>query len=138
MLKKTITFTDFDGNQRTEDHYFHLTKAEMLKYDAMYDEEYGGTIKYLTWLVEKNKTAQLVAAFEELILRAYGERLPNGKFIKSQEIRDTFAASEAYSELFLEITSSEENASNFINALFSSIPELKNASNVTPIPAPVG
>lgn len=137
MVKKTITYTDFDGEKRTEDFFFNLTKAEMLKYDAMYEER-GGTLKYLTWLVDNKKTSELIAAFENLILRAYGERMPNGKFVKNQEIRDAFEASEAYSELFLEITSSEEAASNFINSLFASIPEIKNANNVTPIPAPVG
>lgn len=124
MLKKTITYTDFDGVERKEDHFFNLTKAEMIEYDAAYAEQ-GGVLKYLTWLVENEKTNELIKAFKDLILRSYGERRPDGRFVKNQEIRDSFMATEAYSELFLEISANEKNASAFINGLFSGIPELK-------------
>lgn len=145
MLKKTITYTDFDGIERKEDHYFNLTKAEMLEYDAMYADR-GGVMKYLTWLVENQKTNELILAFKELILRSYGERDSNGRFIKSQVIRDSFMASEAYSELFMEIAANEQNAGAFINGVFAGIPELKGKdltkmakdNNVIDLSSPVG
>lgn len=124
MLKKTITYTDFDGVERKEDFWFNLTKAEMVEYDAAYSDR-GGIMKYLTWLVENQKQNELIKAFKDLILRSHGERTSNGRFVKSQEIRDSFMATEAYSELFMEITANEENASAFINGLFAGIPELK-------------
>lgn len=124
MLTKTITYTDFDGVERKENFYFNLTKAEMIEYDANYAEQ-GGVLKYLTWLVENDKTSELVKAFKELILRSYGERNASGRFVKSQEIRDSFMATEAYSELFMEISQSSENAAAFINGIFAGIPELK-------------
>lgn len=124
MLKKTITYTDFDGMERKEDHFFNLTKAEMIEYDAAYADQ-GGVLKYLTWLVENEKTNELIKAFKELILRSYGEKNSAGRFIKNQEIRDSFMATEAYSELFLEISANEKNAAAFINGLFAGIPELK-------------
>lgn len=136
MLKKTIAYTDFDGIERKEDHYFNLTKAEMLEYDAAYSDR-GGVMKYLTWLVDNKKEGELIQAFKDLILRSYGERNSSGRFIKSQEIRDSFMATEAYSELFMEIVASEENATTFINGLFAGIPEIKN-QNVKSIPAPLG
>lgn len=139
MLTKTIAYTDFDGNERKEVHHFNLTKAEIAEYNAFYADR-GGVLQYLTRLVEEEKEYDLIMAFKELILRSYGERTPAGRFIKSQEIRDSFMATEAYSELFMEIMSSQEKASAFINGLFSNIPEVKNqlGGNVTPIPAPVG
>lgn len=144
MLIKTITYTDFDGAQRTEKHHFNFTKAEMIDYETMYKKD-GGVIKYLTFLVENEKEYELMQAFKELILRSYGERTANGRFIKNQEIRDAFAASEAYSELFMEVCSSQKAATDFINGLFSAIPEVKKAledgtikmdeaGNVVPIP----
>lgn len=126
MLTKTITYTDFDGIERTEKHYFNFTKAEMTDYEAMY-KQYGGVVKYLSFLIENEKEYELIQAFKELILRSYGERTANGRFIKNQEIRDAFAASEAYSELFMEICSSQKAATDFINSLFSGIPEVKKA-----------
>lgn len=124
MLKKTIKYTDFDGVERQEDFFFNLTKAEMIEYDAAYAEQ-GGVLKYLTWLVDNQKLNELIKAFKELILRSYGERDSNGRFIKSQVIRDSFMATEAYSELFMEISANNKNATAFINGLFAGIPELK-------------
>lgn len=145
MLKKKIKYTDFDGVEREEDFYFNLTKAEMLEYDAAYAEQ-GGVMQYLTWLVENKKTNELIKAFKDLILRSYGERNSAGRFIKSQEIRDSFMTTEAYSELFLEISANEKNAGAFINGLFAGIPELKgkdltkiDKNNIVDItPEPVG
>lgn len=135
MLTKEITYTDLNGNQRTDTYYFNLTKAELLEYDSSFED---GVLNYLTFLTKNGDKmkGKLVLAFKDLILRSYGEKTPNGRFIKNEELREAFAASEAYSELFMEITSSEENAANFINAIIPQVPETPN--NVTPIPAPVG
>lgn len=137
MLTKEITYTDLNGNQRTDTYYFNLTKAELLEYDSSFED---GVLNYLTFLTKNGDKmkGKLVLAFKDLILRSYGEKTPNGRFIKNEELREAFAASEAYSELFMEITSSEENAANFINAIIPQVPETKTPDNVTPIPAPVG
>lgn len=147
MLKKTITYTDFDGVERKEDFFFNLTKAELIEYDAAYSDR-GGIMNYLTWLVENQKQNELIKAFKDLILRSYGERNAAGRFIKSQEIRDSFMATEAYSELFMEITADSEHASAFINGLVAGIPELKGkdlqklaaeqAANGTIVVTPLG
>lgn len=145
MLKKTITYIDFDGVERKEEHYFNLTKVEMIEYDAIYADR-GGVMKYLTWLVENKRQNELIMAFKELILRSYGERDSNGRFFKNQAIRDAFMSTEAYSELFMEVASSEESAAAFINGLFAGIPELKGKdlskmakeTGVIPLDAPVG
>lgn len=138
MLAKEITYTDLNGNNRTDTYYFNLTKAELIEYDSEYED---GALQYLTMLSkhpEKFKK-QLVSAFRDLILRSYGEKTLNGRFVKSQELRDAFAASEAYSELFLEITQTEQGAANFINSIVPQIPDGKDSpTNVTPLPAPVG
>lgn len=135
MLKKEITYTDFDGNKKTEDYYFNLTKAELIEYDAAHSDV-GGVLPYLTMLMRAGDNGKLILAFKDLILRSYGEKTPNGKFIKSQELRDAFMTTEAYSELFMELTSGEEAVSAFINGI---VPKVPNApSNATPIPAPVG
>lgn len=135
MLKKTITYTDFDGVERKEDHYFNLTKAEMMEYNSSYADR-GGILKYLTWLMDNKKEYEVIQAFKDLILRSYGERNSAGRFVKSQEIRDSFMASEAYSELFMEIVSSDESAAAFVNGIFAGIPELKGkdlTTNIVPL-----
>lgn len=135
MLKKEITYTDFNGQKKTEDFYFNLTKAELIEYDAAYQNQ-GGVMEYLTSLMKHEQTGKLIMAFKDLILRSYGEKTSNGRFIKSQELRDAFMATEAYSELFMEITSGEEAAAAFINGIVPQVPN--KPDNVAPIPAPVG
>lgn len=118
MLKKEITYKDlFDGTAKTETHYFNLTKAELVEFDADYPPL--GAFKYLSNLVEdpERNTGKIISAFKDLIMRSYGIRTPEGRFVKSQELRDVFGASEAYSELFMEITSGDEAASAFINGI---------------------
>lgn len=137
MLTKEITYTDLNGNERTDTYYFNLTRAELLEYDSSFED---GVLNYLTFLTKNGDKmkGKLVLAFKDLILRSYGEKTPNGRFVKNEELREAFAASEAYSELFMEVVSSEENAANFVNAIIPQVPEAKTAGNVTPIPAPVG
>lgn len=138
MLAKEITYTDLNGNERTDTYYFNLTKAELIEYDAAFED---GALQYLSRLSKQpvKFKKELVEAFRDLILRSYGEKTLNGRFIKSQELRDAFAASEAYSELFLEVTQTENGAANFINSIVPQIPsENASADNVTPLPAPVG
>lgn len=135
MLKKEIAYTDLDGNKKTREYYFNMTKAEMVEFDAAYP---GGALTYLTILVknQEHNVYEIIKAFKDLILRSYGERMPNGDFLKNQNLRDAFSASEAYSELFMEITSGEDAAAAFINGVIPKIEEKPN--NVTPIPAPIG
>lgn len=134
MLKKEITYTDLNGREHTEDFYFNMTKAEMLEYDAAFSA-FGGVLPYLTMLTKTQEQGKLLAAFKDLILRSYGEKTDTGRFIKSQELRDSFMASEAYSELFMEIIQSEESAAAFVNGI---MPKVDGNKNVTPIPAPLG
>lgn len=138
MLAKDITYIDLNGDERTDTYYFNLTKAELLEYDAAFDD---GALQYLTRLSKQPAKfrKQLVEAFKDLILRSYGEKTLNGRFIKSQELRDAFAASEAYSVLFLEITQTESGAANFINSIIPQVSDANAVSDkVTPLPAPVG
>lgn len=121
MLRKEIKYTDFDGNNRTEVCYFNMTKAEMMEYEASYP---GGALERLTFMTQdpEKYMSEILAAFKDLIMRSYGERTVDGRFIKSQQLRDAFGASEAYSELFLEISSSEEAASAFIEGISPKVP----------------
>ena len=115
MLKKTITYTDYNGTERTEDFYFNLSKAEIMEMEL-------STVGGLGDMIEKIVAAQdgpaIINVFKDIILKAYGENSPDGKrFIKNSEIRDSFAQTEAYSELFIELSTDAEAAANFINGI---------------------
>ena len=118
MFKKTIKYTDFDGVERKEDFYFNLTKAELLEMQMSID---GGLKGYLERIVKTQSQPELVKMFKEIIMKAYGEKSPDGKrFMKSDEIRQNFECTEAYSELFMELATNSDAAAEFVNALLPS------------------
>lgn len=120
MLKKTITYTDYDGNSRTEDFWFNLSKAEIIRLEF---SESGGMEKLLNKMIAEQDSKKLMNMFETLILTAYGEKSGDGKrFIKSEELSTAFKQTEAYSELIVELLSDEKAASEFVNKVMPQIP----------------
>jgi hypothetical protein len=120
MLKKTISYIDFDGNNRTEDFYFNLTKAEVTEMELSAE---GGLAKSLEKIVAAQDSKRIIETFKDLILKAYGEKSPDGKrFIKNQELRDGFAQTEAYSELFMQLATNAEMAAAFVNGIVPQVP----------------
>lgn len=118
MLKKTITYTDFDGNTNTEDFYFNLTKAELIEMEISVE---GGFQKKIDDLVKAQNTRELMNIFKDIILRSYGEKSADGKrFVKSKELSEAFAQTEAYSALFMEFFSDSDAAAKFINGIVPS------------------
>lgn len=115
MLKKTITYTDYNGNERKEDFYFNLNKAEIAEMEL---EVKGGMSAMLQEITAAQDTPSLIKVFKNLILKSYGKKSPDGiRFIKSQELRDEFEQSEAYSELFMELATNADAASEFVNGI---------------------
>ena len=115
MFKKTIEYTDFNGEKRKEDFYFNLSKAELLEMQLSKD---GGLKDFLEKIVKTKDVPKLVEMFKKIILMSYGEKSADGKhFMKSEEIRQSFACTEAYSELFMELATNSDAAAEFINAL---------------------
>lgn len=115
MLKKTMTYTDYNGNQRTEDFYFNLTKAEILEMEMTTT---GGLAEMIQRIVKAQDIPAIVKIFKDLVLKAYGQKSPDGKrFIKSAELTEGFAQTEAYSDLFMELSTDAEKAQQFINGI---------------------
>lgn len=120
MLKKTITYTDYEGNERTEDFFFNLTKAETLEMELSTS---GGMAQMISRIVAAKDGPAIIQVFKDLLLKAYGEKSPDGKrFIKSKELSTAFSQTEAYSKLFMELASSPDAAAEFINGLVPNTP----------------
>jgi hypothetical protein len=114
MLKKTIAFTDVDGNAASETHYFNLTTADLVK---MQLREGEGFQDYLTRIVESGDGQAIIDTFEKILRLSYGIRTAEGKFVKPAGAFDEFMASEAYSELFMEICTNAKKSAEFISAI---------------------
>ena len=115
MLKKTVTYVDYNGVERTEDFYFNLSKAEVAEMEMSVQ---GGFSKMLEEIVASKDNVQIVNLFKQMVLKSYGEKSPDGRrFIKSDEIAQAFAQTEAYSEIFMELALDEKKAADFVNGI---------------------
>lgn len=115
MLKKTIPYTDYNGNERKEDFYFNLTKAELMEMELSTN---GGLAEMIQRIVAAQEAPAILKIFKDLILKAYGVKSADGKrFIKNQEVIDEFAQSEAYSILFMELATDADAAAAFVNGI---------------------
>ena len=118
MLKKRIKYTDYNGVEREEDFYFNLSKAELIEMDLSTE---GGLQQTIEKITDTQDMPKLIELFKRLILKSYGEKSDNGKrFIKSEQLSEEFAQTEAYSELFMELATDEKAAADFVNGI---IPE---------------
>lgn len=118
MIKKTITYTDYNGVERTEDFYFNLTKAELIDWQYSVD---GGLYEILDKITKSADAAKIIDYFKEILLRSYGEKSDDGKrFIKSPELSTAFSQTEAYNMLYMELFSDADVASDFIKGILPS------------------
>lgn len=115
MLKKTITYTDYNGVERKEDFYFNLSKAELMEMEL---GTTGGFVEMVNRIVDAKDAPSILKIFKDLVLAAYGVKSSDGKrFIKNDEVRAEFAQTEAYSILFMELATDANAASAFINGI---------------------
>lgn len=115
MKKETITYTDYNGNERKEDFYFNLSKAEIMEMEM---STTGGLAETIQKIVAAQDAPAIIKMFKDLVLKAYGEKSPDGKrFIKSEEISTAFSQTEAYSNLFMKLATDAEAAAKFVNGI---------------------
>lgn len=118
MIKKRITYTDYNGNERTEDFWFNITLAEAAEMEMCADGG-GGISNMIRRVVESKDMPSIVNVFKDFVLKAYGEKTPDGKrFMKSEEISKAFSETEAYSILFMELATDAAKAAAFVNGVF--------------------
>lgn len=126
MLKKTIKYTDYFGNEREEVFCFNLSQSEIA--EIQWEADGGDLEAMLNRIVRETDTKRLKDMFKEIILRSYGEISPDGRrFVKSDEISTSFYQTEAYSNLFIELLQDTDKLTEFINGIIPKVPDEKNA-----------
>lgn len=115
MIKKTFEYTDYNGTERKETHWFNLSEAELTEMELEVD---GGLAQYITRISEEQNGPKIIKIFKDIILRAYGIKSDDGRrFIKSDELKEAFSQTEAYSILFMELATNADKAAEFINGI---------------------
>lgn len=119
MLKKTIKFTDYNGNDREEDFYFHLNQAELVELEL---GTKGGLAETIEVIANTQSTPELIEIFKKIILKAYGERVGDSRVFKKlnedgKPLYINFMQTEAYSVLFMELATDSKAAAEFVNGI---------------------
>jgi len=118
MLKKRIEYEDFDGNKRSEDFYFNLTKTEMTLAQTSID---GGLVNKLQKINDAQNVPEIVKTFVELVDMSYGVKSDDGKrFVKNKELLDEFKSTNAYDQLFMEVLANPKDAVGFLIGIMPS------------------
>lgn len=122
MLKETINYTDFDGNDRTRVAYFHISKPELMELEASEKEGFSNILREI---VETRDLQGLLSNFKKIIHLAYGVKSPDGdRFIKNEEVWEEFSQSGAYEELYMKLATNADYASHFVNEIIPDINEI--------------
>lgn len=116
MIAKTITYTDYNGVERTEKHYFNLNEAEIMEMEMSIN---GGLAEMIQRVVAAQDQPAIIKIFKDLILKAYGEKSIDGKRFekKNGALAEAFAETEAYSKLFMELATDADKAAEFVNGI---------------------
>ena len=115
MLKKTMTYTDFNGEEITEDFYFHLSEAEISEMEL--DSE-GGISQKLQKIINSKDITKIKEYFQWIILKSYGEKTDDGKhFIKNEKVSEMFSYTQAYSDLWMELITDANAAVKFVEGI---------------------
>lgn len=141
MLAKTITYKDYDGNERTETHYFHLTRAELALMDL---SEMGGLRKRMERMMELQDGPSILEVLKSTVKAAYGVKSPDGrKFIKNDDVYNDFAQTEAYSVFMMELLGKPGAAADFFKGILpedigrefdKELARVQSKNNVTALP----
>jgi hypothetical protein len=135
MIKETVTYTDFNGEEKTEDLYFNLSRAELLRYNLSQEGGFEGALKRILGLsdtdsvsennqeiinnMDADKLTQLFDWVEWFIGISYGIKTDDGRFVKSEKIKEEFLSSEAYSELLMKLATNPSKANEFSRGIIS-------------------
>lgn len=147
MLKKVITYTNpFTNQEVTEEHYFHISKADLVEMEmeenkATYTKDgkqLTGMQAKLQQIVDSEDGRAIMAEFKDIIRRAYGKK-DGDRFLKSKEIWEEFAATEAFSQLIFEVCTDANASAEFINGIIPNnleqiAAEVKAQAEKTPAP----
>lgn len=137
MIKKTVKYKDYNGNEREDVCLFNLDEAELMEMEL---STTGGLSTTIEKIVQEQDTAKIIEMFKDIVLKSYGKISDDGRrFIKNDELRDEFRQSKAYSTLFMELATDAEAATKFIEGVIDidqNDPRLALVKKNNAIPAP--
>ena len=115
MTFEKVKYTDYNGKEREDTFYFHLSEAELLEMEM---SEKGGLANKIKEITDTEDGPAIIKMFKELVLKSYGVKSEDGKrFIKSDEIATAFTQTPAYSKIFMKLATDADAAAKFVNGI---------------------
>lgn len=117
MLKKTVTYEDYNGEERTEDFYFNLSKVECMELEFGYNggETLSGSIRTL---MNAGDVGKIIETIKSILLKSYGVKSPDGKrFVKNDDVCTAFEESPAFEQIYWELVTDVDKAADFIGGI---------------------
>ena len=118
MIKKTITFEDYNGEDRTKDFYFHMNQVEFSKLNG---EVPGGIEKRMQKIIEDRDEDALLRIIDLIVSRSYGEFDEADEFTKvsktGRPLYEKFVNTDAYDQLIIELIQNEDNIVTFLKSI---------------------
>ena len=114
MVKETIKYVDYNGNEREDTFCFHLNKPELIELEV---SEAGGLEETIRRLTIEQNGKKIVDIFKEVLFKAYGEITADGRFTKSYELSKAFSETAAYEKLYMKLASDADAAAEFFNGV---------------------
>lgn len=114
MYKQKVTYINYEGEEKTQEIMFNISKVEIIRLQAKYDGDYIG---YLQKIAKSEDNEKILEFLEDFILRAYGRKVTDEDGIERFEkkdkdgrlLADKFAETEIYSEFITYLMTDEEN-----------------------------
>ena len=136
MIKKLVKYVDYNGNERSEDLYFHLSKAELTEMELSVE---GGLSNYYQKIVNSQSVPELAKIFKELLLKSYGIKTDDGKgFIKldsnGNPLSVAFSQTAAYETLYMELIQDTDKAIAFFNGIIPADLKANNKPALSAVP----
>jgi hypothetical protein len=117
-IDKNRKYIDFDGNERTEDFYFHLKESDLVELNLGVT---GGLEKMIRQIIAAQDMPEIMKLFKQLITMSYGVKTPDGKgFHRSKELVESYLETNAYSDFFIELVSNPDKAGEFVAGIIPS------------------
>lgn len=141
MYIKEIKFTNFNDEEITRKYYFNLSKSDITTWNL---EKNGGFLGRLERILNTQDGAEMAVFIEELLSKSYGEKSDDGlRFMKKTDsgasLYDQFKETNAYDVLYMELTTNEKAAADFINGVIpkemrKQVEEAQANGSVTALP----
>lgn len=135
MLKKTVTYVDFNEKNQVEDCFFNLTKTELLEMAMDLPEGVSESVgndpekmdedKAVAKLMESLGNKGILNFIKELVLKSYGVKSEDGRrFMKVDEngkpLSIEFSQTMAFEAIMEEFMTNDLAASEFVNGIIPS------------------